>query len=88
MLVFLLIKIFCNSWYSPKHFGNQGNKCDHKSVILLARSSNLHSLKHLHQMYILSLLDYKIQDEAVIIISKNKSENDFLTPCTMRQHGG
>ena len=30
----------------------------------------------------------KIQDEAVIIISKNKSQNDFLTPCTMRQHGG
>ena len=30
----------------------------------------------------------KIQDEAVIIISKNKPQNDFLTPCTMRQHGG
>ena len=30
----------------------------------------------------------KIQDEAVIIIWKNKSQNDFLTPCTMRQHGG
>ena len=30
----------------------------------------------------------KIQDEAVIIISKNESQNDFLTPCTMRQHGG
>ena len=30
----------------------------------------------------------KIQDKAVIIISKNKPQNDFLTPCTMRQHGG
>ena len=30
----------------------------------------------------------KIQDEPVIIISKNKSHNDFLTPCTMHQHGG
>ena len=30
----------------------------------------------------------KIQYEAVIIILKNKSQNDFLTPCTMRQHGG
>ena len=30
----------------------------------------------------------KIQDQAVINISKNKSPNDFLTPCTMRQHGG
>ena len=30
----------------------------------------------------------KIQDEAVIIISKNKPQNSFLTPCTMRQHGG
>ena len=29
----------------------------------------------------------KIQDEAVIIISKYKSQKDFLTPCTMRQHG-
>ena len=29
----------------------------------------------------------KIQDEAVIIISKNKPQNDFVTPCTMRQHG-
>ena len=28
----------------------------------------------------------KIQNEAVIIISKNKSQNNFLTPCTMRQH--
>ena len=26
----------------------------------------------------------KIQDEPVIIISKNKSQNDFLSPCTMR----
>ena len=26
----------------------------------------------------------KIQDEPVIIISKNKSQNDFLTPYTLR----
>ena len=30
----------------------------------------------------------KIKDDYVIIISKNKSQNDFLSPYTMRQHGG
>ena len=30
----------------------------------------------------------KIQDEVNIITSKNKSQKDFLTHCTTRQHGG
>ena len=29
----------------------------------------------------------KIELWSVIFKSKNKSQNDFLTPCTMRQHG-
>ena len=30
----------------------------------------------------------KIELWSVIFKSKNKSQNEFLTPCTMRQHGG
>ena len=30
----------------------------------------------------------KIEHWPVIFLSKNKSQNEFLTPCTMREHGG